>query len=83
MPLQEMNLLQKAGPSALEVIQAATKNAAFVCGHADDLGTLETGKLADLIVVSGNPLDDLNTMNSVLFVVKDGEVVFASQQESK
>jgi imidazolonepropionase-like amidohydrolase len=47
------------------------------------LGTLEIGKLADLIVVDGNPLEDLNAMNSVLYIVRDGELVFSPQQESK
>jgi len=83
MPLSEMDLLQTAGLSPMEVIEAATKHAAYVCGHSDELGTLEIGKLADLIVVDGNPLDDLNAMDSVLYVVKDGEVVVSPQQESK
>lgn len=83
LPLREMELLQIAGLSASEVIEAATKHAAFVCGQSDELGTLEIGKLADLIVVNGNPLDNINAMHSVLYVVKDGEVVVSPQQESK
>jgi imidazolonepropionase-like amidohydrolase len=83
MPLREMDLLQTVGLSPMEVIEAGTKYAAYVCGHRDELGTLETGKLADLIVVAGNPLDDLSAMDSVLYVVKDGEVVVSPQQESK
>lgn len=82
-PLREMDLFRTAGLSPLEVIEAGTRHAAYVCGHSDELGTLEIGKLADLIVVDGNPLDDLNAMNSVLYVVKDGEIVFSPQQESK
>jgi imidazolonepropionase-like amidohydrolase len=80
MPLNEMDLLQRAGLSAHEVIEAATKHAAFVCGHGDELGTLEKGKLADLIVVDGNPLDDLSVMDSLLYIVKDGELVFSPKQ---
>ena len=83
MPLREMDLLQTAGLSPLEVIEAGTKHAAYVCGHIDDLGTLTTGKLADFIVVAGNPLKDLSAMNSVLYVIKDGEVVVSPQQEIK
>lgn len=79
MPLREMDLLQAAGLSPHEVIEAATKHAAYVCGHGDELGTLEIGKLADLIVVDGNPLEDLNVMDSVLYIVKDGEIVFSPQ----
>jgi len=83
MPLREIELLQTAGLSPLEVIEAATRHAAYVCGQSDELGTLERGKLADLIVVDGNPLDDLNAMDSVLYVVKDGELVFSPQQDGK
>jgi imidazolonepropionase-like amidohydrolase len=82
-PLREMDLLQSAGLSPMAVIEAATKQAAYVCGQGDELGTLEIGKLADLIVVDGNPLDDLNAMGSVLFVVKDGEVVLSPEEEAK
>lgn len=83
MTLHEMELLQSAGLSTLEVIEAATKHAAYVCGQSDDLGTLEVGKLADVIVVDGNPLDDLNAMDSILYVVKDGEVVVSPQQDGR
>jgi imidazolonepropionase-like amidohydrolase len=83
MPLNEMDLLQRAGLSAREVIEAATRHAATVCGHGDELGTLEEGKLADLIVVDGNPLEDLAVMDSVLYVVKDGELGLLPEQDGK
>jgi imidazolonepropionase-like amidohydrolase len=67
----------------MEVIEAATKHAAYVCGQGDELGTLERGMLADLIIVDGNPLHDLNVMDSVLYVVKDGEVVVSPEQATK
>jgi enamidase len=82
-PLREMELLQTAGLSPHEVIEAGTNHAAYVCGHSDELGTLEIGKLADLIVVDGNLLDDLNALDSVLYIVKNGEVVVSPQQNSK
>jgi imidazolonepropionase-like amidohydrolase len=83
MPRREMDLLQAAGLSPHEVIVAATRYAAYVCGHGDELGTLEKGKLADLIVVNGNPLDDLNAMDSVLTIVKNGELVISPQQDGE
>jgi imidazolonepropionase-like amidohydrolase len=83
MPLREMDLLQQAGLSPLAVIEAATRHAAYVCGQSDKLGTLEKGKLADLIIVDGNPLDDINAMDSVLYIVKDGELVLSPQQDGK
>ena len=83
MPLRELDLLQTAGFSPLEVVVAATKHAAYVCSQSHELGTLAEGKLADLIVVAGNPLEDLTVLESVLYVVKDGEVIVSPQQESQ
>jgi imidazolonepropionase-like amidohydrolase len=83
MPLREMELLQTVGLSPMEVIESATRHAAYVCGQGYELGTLEDGKLADLIVVQGNPLEDFAAMDSVLYVVKDGEVVVSPEQEPR
>jgi imidazolonepropionase-like amidohydrolase len=77
MPLDELKLLQAAGLSPLEVIAAATKNAAYACGHGAELGTLEAGKLADLIVVDGDPLIDLAGLDALLYVVLDGEIALS------
>lgn len=77
MPLTEMRLFLAAGLTPLEVIEASTSNAAFVCGQGEKLGTLETGKLADIIVVKGNPLTDLEAMDVVLAVVKGGELAYS------
>lgn len=74
MPLTEMKLLLAAGLTPLEVIEAGTRHAAFVCGQGGTLGTLEPGKLADLIIVDGDPLSDLEAMDRVVAVVKGGEV---------
>lgn len=73
----EVRLLQETGLSASEIIQAATRNAAVHLGREDHLGTLETGMLADLIVVDGNPLEKLSALRSVEVVVKHGEVVIS------
>jgi imidazolonepropionase-like amidohydrolase len=74
MPLTEMNLLLAASLSPMEVIEAGTRHAAFACGQDDHLGTLEEGKLADIIVVDGDPLSDLQAMERVVAVIKGGEV---------
>jgi imidazolonepropionase-like amidohydrolase len=76
MPLAEMRMLLAAGLTPMEVLEAATRHAAVVCGLGDSVGSLEAGKLADIIVVSGNPLDDLAAMDKVVAVVKGGEVAF-------
>jgi len=74
---REMELLSMAGMSPLEVLTASTRNAARAMGREGDLGTLEPGKLADLVVLEGNPLDSVANFSSVSRVVKDGWVVRA------
>lgn len=73
--LLEMGLWVKDGATPWQTLLAATKNAAAVCGAADDLGTVEVGKLADLIVVAANPLDDINHVRQLLLVLKEGRIV--------
>jgi imidazolonepropionase-like amidohydrolase len=73
--LLEMGLWVRDGATPWQTLLAATKNAAAVCGAADDLGTVETGKLADLIVVAANPLDDINNVRRLLLVLKGGSIV--------
>ena len=60
-----------------DALQLATRNAADALGRLDDLGTLEMGKIADLIVVEGNPLENikmLQDIGSIKVVVKEGKV---------
>jgi imidazolonepropionase-like amidohydrolase len=73
--LLEMGLWCRAGASAWQTLLAATRNAAALCGAADDLGTVEVGKLADLIVVAANPLEDINNVRRLLLVLKEGRIV--------
>ena len=63
------------GMSPLDAIRSATRAAAELLGWADRVGSLEPGKLADIIAVRGNPLDDIRALEQVAFVMKDGEVV--------
>ena len=65
----------KNGATAWQALLAATKNTAEVCGAGQDLGTVEAGKLADLIVVADNPLDDINNLRSLEMVIKEGRIV--------
>jgi imidazolonepropionase-like amidohydrolase len=55
-------------------IQAATVNAAQLLKHDKDLGSLTSGKFADVVAVPGNPLDDISVMRKVSFVMKQGSV---------
>lgn len=79
MPMREMELLLAAGLSPMQVIEAGTRHAAQVCGHGDELGTLEPGKLADVIVVDGDPLTEIEAMNRVIAVIRDGQVAYTSE----
>lgn len=65
----------EAGMSAMDIIHAATRNGAELLGMADRIGTLEGGKLADIIAVSGDPLRDVKALEHTRFVMKGGVVV--------
>ena len=73
--LLEMGLWVRDGATTWQTLQAATRNAAELCGVGDQLGTVEAGKLADLIVVAANPLEDINNLRRLRLVIKDGRVV--------
>ena len=73
----ELDMLVDAGMNPMQAIVAGTSEAAACCGLRDDLGTLEVGKLADLIVVDGNPLRDITVLQErerVKVVMKEGRV---------
>ena len=71
----EMGLWVKDGATPWQALQAATKNAAELCGVGADLGTLEVGKLADLIAVREDPLKNIQNLQDLVMVVKGGRVV--------
>ena len=73
--LLEMGLWVRDGATPWQTLIAATKNAADLCGVGSDLGTVEVGKLADLIVVASNPLDDINNIRQLQLVLKEGRIV--------
>ena len=60
--------------SAAEAIYASTRNSACLLGREDTLGSIEAGKIADIIAVAENPLENIETLRSVNFVMKDGQV---------
>jgi imidazolonepropionase-like amidohydrolase len=73
--LLELGLWVKCGATTFQALQAATKNAAELCGVGPELGTVEPGKLADLIVVAKNPLADIENLRELQLVMKEGQVV--------
>jgi imidazolonepropionase-like amidohydrolase len=75
MPMREIEWMQKAGMTPMQIIVAATRNAAYVCNREGTLGTLEAGKFADVLVVDGDPLRDLEALANVRLVIHRGEII--------
>jgi len=74
--LGEIRALREAGLPNLEILRMATSRGAEVLGLGDRIGTIEPGKVADLVLVNGDPLANLEAMGSVAMVVKEGRVVY-------
>jgi len=73
-PAKEFSSMVKFGMTPAQAIRAATITAAELLGVKDSLGTVEAGKLADIVVVPGDPLSDVSVMEKVDFVMKSGVV---------
>ena len=71
---REFELLVEAGMTEMEAITSATVNAATHIEMAEDIGTIEAGKFADIIAVDGNPLEDISELMDVDFVMQGGMV---------
>ena len=74
----ELEYLTRCGLSPMEAIMAATKIGAEVMGQIDQIGTIESGKLADILVIDGNPLEDIRLLqnsNAIRMVIKNGDIV--------
>jgi len=74
---REFSAMVALGMTSTEAVRAATVNAAELIGWSDRVGTLESGKFADVIAVEGDPLSDVRVLEHVRFVMKSGEVVKA------
>jgi imidazolonepropionase-like amidohydrolase len=72
---QEFSLMVKNGMTPAHALLAATAGGADLLGLADKIGTIETGKLADLVAVPGDPLQDIRQTEKVLFVMQGGRVI--------
>jgi imidazolonepropionase-like amidohydrolase len=75
MPMHEITRMSEAGMTPMQIIVSATLNAAHVCGLEGELGTLEVGKLADILIVNGDPLQDLSALTQVKMVIHGGEII--------
>ena len=72
---REMEFMAEGGMKPCDVLLSATANAAALCGVSDKLGSVAAGKLADLIAMTANPLENTRNIRSIDFVMKDGQVV--------
>ncbi len=72
---QELELFVQAGISPMRAIQAATLNNAKIVHQDKELGTVETGKYADLVILDANPLEDIRHTRDIHRVIKDGRVL--------
>jgi len=77
---QEFAILVSAGMTPMEAIKAATSSAADLIGDAADIGSVQPGRYADLVAVSGDPLKDVTELERVKFVMKGGVVYKAAGQ---
>ena len=69
---KEFEYYTRFGMTPMQAIESATRVAAELLDMSDRIGTIEPGKLADLVAVPGNPLEDITAMQRVSFVMKDG-----------
>ena len=77
----EMWALQSGGLTNMETLEAATIHGAQAIGYDQDLGSLEPGKLADLLVLNRDPLQDIHNTNSIRYVMKNGEMWVADTMD--
>lgn len=77
-PMYEIEKMAEAGMTPMQIIQASTANAAHVVGLEGEIGVLEAGKIADVLVVAGSPLEDLGNLANVYLVMHNGTVIFGA-----
>lgn len=75
--LQELETMQKAGLSIAEIIKASTINPAIGFGKEQQMGSIEKGKLADMLLLQKNPLESLQHLNSIEYIFKSGKLIKA------
>ena len=75
MPIHEIKWMQEAGMTPMQIIVSATRNGARSCNMQRELGTIEAGKLADVIVVKGNPLIDVDAFTKASLVLRGGKAI--------
>lgn len=72
---KELETLKEFGLSEYDVLKAATINGASLLGMHSDIGSIEKGKLADFVVITGNPIEDISCIKNISYVIKEGQIV--------
>ena len=75
MPVKEIKLMQDAGMTNMDIIMAGTRYASIVCNLESEIGTVEEGKIADLLILNDNPLDDIDALTNVFMVIHNGAII--------
>jgi imidazolonepropionase-like amidohydrolase len=75
---REYEILQRVGFTNLEVLRCATINGAKILRLDDRIGSLDTGKYADMVVLDKNPLEDIKALRNPRLVFKQGDLMFAA-----
>ena len=79
----ELELLVNAGIPVLEVIKIATRNGAEALKILDEVGTIEVGKQADLVILNSNPVEGIKNIRNLEFVIKKGDIFYPANLLSK
>jgi imidazolonepropionase-like amidohydrolase len=75
---EELSLLVEGGLTPMEALQTATRNPAEFLGRLDSLGTIEEGKIADLVLLEANPLEDIRNTRKIYAVILGGKMIHKS-----
>jgi imidazolonepropionase-like amidohydrolase len=65
----------EAGMTPMEIIVAGTKHAAHVCNLENELGTIEEGKIANILIMKDNPLENIDAFTNVYMVIHNGSII--------
>jgi imidazolonepropionase-like amidohydrolase len=74
-PMYEIECMKKAGMTPMEIIVSSTRNGAYACDQLKNIGTIEAGKFADILIVKDNPLIDMNALADIRAVIKNGNII--------